>query len=53
VPAPSLAPPERVHHPIFARFYQRLSAGGEKAGAGEHRRELLASLTDQLELPVR
>ena len=36
--------PERVRHPIFARVYQRLSAGEEKAGAGEHRHELLAGL---------
>ena len=36
--------PERVRHPIFARVYQRLSASEEKAGAGEHRHELLAGL---------
>jgi len=48
VPARSAAPPERVHHPIFARFYQRLSAGEEKAGAGEHRRELLAGLNGRV-----
>jgi len=48
VPAPSATTPERVHHPIFARFYQRLSAGEEKAGAGEHRRELLAGLSGRV-----
>lgn len=35
---------ETVRHPIFARLYHRLSAGEEKAGGGEHRRKLLASL---------
>lgn len=30
-------------HPIFARFYDRLTAGTERAGLGEMRRELLAS----------
>ncbi len=30
-------------HPIFARFYDRMTAGTERAGLGEMRRELLAS----------
>jgi ubiquinone/menaquinone biosynthesis C-methylase UbiE len=30
-------------HPIFARFYDRLTAGTERAGLGEMRRELLSS----------
>jgi ubiquinone/menaquinone biosynthesis C-methylase UbiE len=30
-------------HPIFARFYDRITAGTERAGLGEMRRELLAS----------
>ena len=34
----------RVSHPIFARFYGVMSAGAEKAGAAEHRRELLSGL---------
>ena len=29
-------------HPIFARFYDRMTAGTERAGLGEMRRELLA-----------
>lgn len=34
-----------VHHPLFARFYARLSVAAEmKAGVGEHRKELLAGL---------
>jgi ubiquinone/menaquinone biosynthesis C-methylase UbiE len=32
-------------HPIFARFYARLSAGMEHAGVGEQRDRLLAGLT--------
>jgi ubiquinone/menaquinone biosynthesis C-methylase UbiE len=34
----------RVHHPIFARLYARISPGAERKGAGEHRDELLAGL---------
>jgi ubiquinone/menaquinone biosynthesis C-methylase UbiE len=30
-------------HPIFARFYDRMTAGTERAGLGEMRRELLAT----------
>jgi ubiquinone/menaquinone biosynthesis C-methylase UbiE len=30
-------------HPLFARFYDRLTAGTERAGLGEMRRELLSS----------
>lgn len=33
-----------VHHPIFARVYDRLSAKAEEAGQVEHRRELLSGL---------
>jgi SAM-dependent methyltransferase len=32
-----------TEHPIFARFYDRLMAGTERAGLGEMRRELLAT----------
>lgn len=35
---------ERVHHPVFARIYERLAPGMDAAGAAEHRRELLAGL---------
>ena len=35
---------ERVRHPLFARFYQRISAAAEEAGAAEHRQRLLAGL---------
>jgi ubiquinone/menaquinone biosynthesis C-methylase UbiE len=38
----------QVHHPIFARVYQRISAGGEKAGAAEHRDELLNGLSGRV-----
>jgi ubiquinone/menaquinone biosynthesis C-methylase UbiE len=35
-------------HPIFARFYDRLLAGTERAGLGEMRRELLASASGRV-----
>ncbi|HKH14723.1 MAG TPA: class I SAM-dependent methyltransferase [Solirubrobacterales bacterium] len=35
---------EGVHHPLFARLYERLAPKLEKEGAAEHRRELLAGL---------
>jgi ubiquinone/menaquinone biosynthesis C-methylase UbiE len=41
-------PEHTVSHPIFARFYNRLSAAAEKAGAGEHRDELLAGLAGRV-----
>ena len=36
--------PTKVSHPIFARFYGLISPAAEKAGAAEHRTELLAGL---------
>lgn len=33
-----------IHHPVFARVFERVSAGGERAGQAEHRRALLAGL---------
>jgi ubiquinone/menaquinone biosynthesis C-methylase UbiE len=35
-------------HPIFARFYDRMMAGTERAGLGEMRRELLAAATGRV-----
>jgi len=35
----------KVHHPLFARVYQRISAKAEANGAGENRDELLAGLS--------
>jgi ubiquinone/menaquinone biosynthesis C-methylase UbiE len=35
---------ERVRHPIFARFFARLAPIEERAGQGDHRRELLEGL---------
>jgi ubiquinone/menaquinone biosynthesis C-methylase UbiE len=35
-------------HPIFARFYDRMTAGTERAGLGEMRHELLASATGRV-----
>lgn len=34
-----------VHHPVFARFYGRLSRAMERRGMAEHRKALLAGLT--------
>lgn len=34
----------RVHHPVFARIYARISASAEAKGAAEHREEMLAGL---------
>ena len=38
----------RVHHPLFARVYERVSRGAEAKGAAEHRDELLAGLTGRV-----
>ena len=37
-----------TEHPIFARFYDRMIAGTERAGLGEMRRELLADATGRV-----
>ena len=38
-----------VHHPLFARFYTRLSEAADvRAGVGAHREELLAGLTGRV-----
>jgi len=37
-----------VHHPLFARVYERTSAMGERAGQAEHRREMLAGLAGRV-----
>lgn len=34
----------KVHHPLFARLYNRMSAVAEAKGAAEHRREALSGL---------
>ena len=39
---------ERVHHPLFARIYQRISAAAEEAGAAGHRDRLLAGLAGRV-----
>jgi ubiquinone/menaquinone biosynthesis C-methylase UbiE len=45
----SKLPLEPVHHPLFARFYARLSVAAEvKAGVGAHRKELLAGLSGRV-----
>lgn len=37
-----------VHHPIFARFLDRLAEQGERKGQGDHRREMLAGLSGRV-----
>jgi SAM-dependent methyltransferase len=37
-----------TRHPLFARFYTRLSAAAETAGAAAHRQELLNGLTGRV-----
>jgi SAM-dependent methyltransferase len=37
-------PAQQVRHPLFARFYTRLSSRMEEAGVGAHRQSLLAGL---------
>ncbi len=37
-----------VHHPIFARVYQRIGASMEAAGVAEHRTRLLAGLVGRV-----
>jgi ubiquinone/menaquinone biosynthesis C-methylase UbiE len=41
----SASRPDRVHHPLFARLYHRMSPAIEKAGGAEHRDRVLAGLT--------
>ena len=38
----------KVHHPIFARIYQRLSVSMEAAGVAEHRTRLLTGLVGRV-----
>jgi ubiquinone/menaquinone biosynthesis C-methylase UbiE len=35
---------DTVHHPIFARLYERISVKADRRGADQHRTELLAGL---------
>lgn len=39
---------KKVHHPIFARLYARLSASAEAKGAAAHREEMLAGLAGRV-----
>ena len=39
---------DTVHHPLFARCYQRLSAQADERGAAEHRAGLLRSLSGRV-----
>ncbi|MFG2191825.1 class I SAM-dependent methyltransferase [Streptomyces sp. NPDC048639] len=48
-PRSSRAPKDAVHHPLFARFYARLSTAAEtRAGIGAHRAELLAGVSGRV-----
>src|SRR5579862_2917586 len=42
------SPPGRERHPIFARFYGRVSPGMDAAGVGEIRQRLLAGLSGRV-----
>ena len=42
------APSEHVHHPLFARIYERVSVDAERLGAADHRQRLLAGLTGRV-----
>lgn len=49
VPEPEPADGSAVRHPLFARFYERLSeAADARAGVRAHRQELLAGLTGRV-----
>ncbi|QPP10129.1 class I SAM-dependent methyltransferase [Streptomyces bathyalis] len=51
MPAPETHPPRErpVRHPLFARFYERLSEAADvRAGVKEHREELLAGLSGRV-----
>lgn len=39
---------EQVHHPIFARLYERIASTADKRGADEHRRKLLEGLVGRI-----
>jgi len=39
---------DTVHHPIFARLYERISVTADRRGADEHRTELLSGLTGRV-----
>lgn len=38
----------KVHHPIFARMYERMAAAFEAKGAAEHRDQLLANVSGRV-----
>jgi ubiquinone/menaquinone biosynthesis C-methylase UbiE len=39
---------QRVHHPFFARVYERVAQTAERRGAAEHRRRMLDGLTGRV-----
>ena len=43
-----MAATTRVHHPLFARLYERMASAFEAKGAAEHRAELLAGLSGRV-----
>lgn len=40
--------PEHAAHPVFARIYAKVADIGERRGAAEHRRKLLAGLSGRV-----
>jgi len=43
-----MASSEKVHHPIFARLFERVAGRAEGRGAAEHRRRALTGLTGRV-----
>lgn len=43
-----MAADESVHHPLFARFFDRFAAKDEERGQAEYRRELLSGLSGRV-----
>lgn len=43
-----MTPQDTVHHPLFARLYERMSAQADSRGGAQHRRELLSGLTGRV-----
>src|SRR5919199_592486 len=39
---------QQVHHPIFARLYERIASTADRRGADEHRRKLLNGLAGRI-----
>jgi ubiquinone/menaquinone biosynthesis C-methylase UbiE len=45
---PPASASERVHHPIFARVFEKVAQMAERKGAAEHRRQMLEGLSGRV-----